>query len=156
MSVRIIKVFTEAKIEFSLAMDMEYELVIHNKVHNYKLEPELRSELNATGLDVMKALKHHIGFDVGLLEVMFASKGSELEKLLTNADKNCCCPLHKKAHDACEQNLNKMDKRSVYNTCSVCEPLSKMDLIRHLHDEHIRMLMFATTPHSFMSRMFMA
>ena len=124
------KFLSEAENEFSLAMHTEYEFLIHNKVHNYKLEPELRSELKTTGLNVMKSLKHHIGFDVGLLELMFAPKGSELEKLLTNEDKCCCCPLHKRAQD-----LNKMNKHFVYNTCSEFRPLPKMDLIRHLHDK---------------------
>ena len=53
-------------------MDIEYELLIHNKVHDYKLELEVRSELKETGINVMKSLKHHIGFDVGLLEVIKA------------------------------------------------------------------------------------
>ena len=39
------KVLTEAEYKFSLAMDSEYELLIHNKVHNYKLEPIVHSKL---------------------------------------------------------------------------------------------------------------
>ena len=61
---------------------------------------------------------------------MFAPKGSELEILLTNADKYCCCPLHRNIKE-----LDLRNKNFVYNTCSETRPLPKMDLIRHLHDK---------------------
>ena len=120
---------SEAQYEFSLAMHTEYEFLIHNKVHNYKLEPELRLELKTTELNVMKSLKHHIGFDIGLLELMFAPKGSELEKLLTNAEKNCYCPVHKKTHDACKQNLNKQIQLSVEIDTLMAQSLKLMEIV---------------------------
>ena len=119
------KFFALAENDFRMSMDMEYELVIHNKVHKYKLEPAILSDLKRKGLEFMKVLKHHIGFDTGLLEVIFAPEGSDV---LTNADKNCCCPLHKKVRD-----LNFMNDNFVHNTCIETRPMAKMDLIRHLH-----------------------